>query len=150
MMGLAKYTLVLFFSLSITVELWAQCQGQIMEPGFQFLSSSKGCAPFNFRIQTKYFQSVPGTLYFVDWGDGSPEQTYTQTTPGPDGPIISHVYPNVPQNCFYQVTIETQNSCNPRGSVILEPIFVTVWTNDVISIDPAVFRVCQGYAASLR
>lgn len=149
-MGLAKYTLVLFFSLSISGTLWAQCAGQIMEPGFQFLSSSKGCAPFNFQIQTKYFQSVPGTVYYVNWGDGSPIQSFVQTTPGPDGPIISHVYPNVPQDCFYQVTIEAENSCNPRGSVVLEPIFVTVWTNDVISIDPQVYRVCQGFATSLR
>lgn len=150
MSGLTKYTIVLFFSLSISGTLWAQCQGQIMEPGFQFLSSSKGCAPFNFQIQTKYFQSVPGTVYYVDWGDGSPEQSYIQTTPGPDGPIISHVYPNAPQNCFYQVVIEAENGCNPRGSVVLEPIFVTVWTNDVIDIDPQEFRVCQGYAASLQ
>jgi gliding motility-associated-like protein len=144
-----KYSLLLFFAL-ISEGVWAQCAGQIMEPGFNFVTSSRGCAPFNLQLQTRYLQSTPGTIYYVNWGDGSAQQTYTQTASFPNGPIVSHVYPNAAQNCFYQITIEVENACNPRGSVVLEPIFITVWTNDIISINPSVFRVCQGYAASLN
>lgn len=149
-MEVRKYVTLILIFLSATATVKAQCSGQIMEPGFQFLSSSKGCAPFNFSIRLTYFQSVPGTRYYVDWGDGSPAEVFTQVVAGPNGPDISHIYPNVSQNCFYQVTVDAENGCNPRGSVPLEPIFVTVWTNDEISIDPGTFRVCQGYAASLR
>lgn len=149
-MKLRLYVFIAVCCFLIPDHAWAQCAGQIMEPGFQFLSSSKGCAPFNFQIQTKYFQSTPGTVYYVDFGDGTPEQIYVQTTPGPDGPVISHIYPNSPQNCFYELNIEAENTCNPRGSTPLEPIFVTVWTNDVLDINPQEFRVCQGYAATVQ
>lgn len=148
-MKFRSYVLVLLFFFLIHGQTWAQCAGQIMEPGFRFLTSSQGCAPFNFRIQTQYFQSTPGTIYYIDFGDGTQVQV-TQTTPGPDGPIIDHLYTNLPQDCFYEVTIEAENACNPRGSTPLEPIYVTVWTNDVISIDPLEFRVCQGYATSMQ
>lgn len=124
----------------------SQCGG-IMEPGFAFLTSSRGCAPFTVNIQTLYLSSVPGTQYFVDWGDGTPEQTYTQV--GPTGVTIAHTYPNASINCGYDVVIDASNACNPRGSVVPVNTQVIVWTNDVISISPAVYRVCQGFAASV-
>ena len=68
-----------------------------MEPGFAFLTSSKGCAPFTVNIQTLYLSSVPGTQYFVDWGDGTAEETYTQV--GAAGVNITHVYPNTSVDC---------------------------------------------------
>ncbi len=124
----------------------AQCGG-VMEPGFAFLTSSRGCAPFTVNIQTLYLSSVPGTQYYVDWGDGTPEETYVQVAPG--GVNISHLYPNSPVNCGYDVVIDASNACNPRGSVVPILTQVVVWTNDVISINPMVFRVCQGYAADV-
>lgn len=124
----------------------AQCGG-IMEPGFAFLTSSRGCAPFTVNIQTLYLSSVPGTQYFITWGDGTPEQTFTQV--GATGVTISHNYPNTSINCGYDVIIDASNACNPRGSVVPINTQVIVWTNDVISINPAVFRVCQGYAADV-
>lgn len=124
----------------------AQCGG-IMEPGFAFLSSSRGCAPFTVNIQTLYLSSVPGTQYFVNWGDGSPEETYTQTLAG--GVNISHNYPLASINCGYDVVIDAANACNPRGSVVPINTQVIVWTNDVIAINPATYRVCQGYAATV-
>jgi len=127
--------------------LKAQCGGQIMEPGFQFLTSSRGCAPFNVRIETLYLSSTPGTLYYVDWGDGTPEETYVQTNA--TGVTIAHTYPNSPVDCGYIVRIDSENGCNPRGSVVPIETQVIVWTNDVISINPAVYRVCQGYAANV-
>ena len=125
---------------------WSQCGG-IMEPGFAFLSSSKGCAPFTVNIQTLYLSSVPGTKYFVNWGDGTAEQTYIQV--GPTGVNISHLYPGTSVNCGYDVVIDAENTCNPRGSVVAINTQVVVWTNDVISISPTVYRVCQGYAADV-
>jgi gliding motility-associated-like protein len=125
---------------------YAQCGG-IMEPGFAFLTSSRGCAPFTVNIQTLYLSSVPGTQYFIDWGDGTPEETYTQI--GPAGVSIVHTYPNTSVNCGYDVVIDASNACNPRGSVVPINTQVIVWTNDVISINPTVFRVCQGYAADV-
>ncbi len=118
-----------------------------MEPGFAFLTSSRGCAPFTVNIQTLYLSSVPGTEYYVDWGDGTPEETYVQVAPG--GVNISHLYPNSPVDCGYDVTIDAANACNPRGSVVPILTQVVVWTNDVISVSPAVFRVCQGFAADV-
>ena len=137
----------ILFVFSVTTEVWAQCGGQIMEPGFQFLSSSRGCAPFNVQIETLYLASTPGTQYFVDWGDGTPEEVYTQTNA--TGVIISHTYPNSPVDCGYDVVIDAENACNPRGSVVPIETQVVVWTNDVIAIDPGVLRVCQGFAANV-
>ncbi len=128
----------------------AQCtSADIMEPGFNFLTSSRGCAPFEIQIQTLYLNSTPGTIYHVNWGDGSPVENYVQTLPYPNGPIIIHTYTNTPVECGYQVTIEVENPCNPLGSVILEPINVIVWTEDLVFSEPDLFRVCQGFAASV-
>ncbi|MGE4017701.1 MAG: PKD domain-containing protein [Cyclobacteriaceae bacterium] len=125
----------------------AQCGG-IMEPGFAFLTSSRGCAPFTVSIETLYLSSVPGTVYYVDWGDGTPEEAYTQV--GPTGVTVMHTYPNSPVDCGYDVLIDASNGCNPRGSVVPIQTQVVVWTNDVISVNPAVFRVCQGFAADVQ
>ncbi len=125
----------------------AQCGG-ILEPGFAFLTSSRGCAPFTVNIQTLYLSSVPGTRYFVNWGDGSPEEVFTQA--GPTGVTIAHTYPNTSIDCGYDVTIDAANACNPRGSVVPIQTQVIVWTNDQVSMDPAEFRVCQGFAATIN
>src|SRR5690606_29755866 len=61
-----------------------------------------------------------------------------------------HTYPNSAVECGYDITIDAANSCNPRGSVVPVTTQVIVWTNDIISMNPAVFRVCQGFAASVR
>lgn len=119
-----------------------------MEPGFAFLTSSRGCAPFTVNIQTIYLASVPGTQYFVQWGDGTPEQTYTQV--GPGGVTMSHTYPLASVNCGYDVVIDAANACNPRGSVVPINTQVIVWTNDVVSINPGTVRVCAGYAADIQ
>ena len=119
-----------------------------MEPGFQFLTSSRGCAPFQVRLETRYLFAIPGTTYYVDWGDGSPEEIYTQT--GPTGVELIHTYPNSPVECGYDLTIDASNSCNPRGSVVPINTQVVVWTNDVIDIDPVEYRVCEGFAATVR
>ncbi|MBL6449490.1 PKD domain-containing protein [Fulvivirga sp. 29W222] len=140
---LTTFLLILVFQKSI-----AQCGGQIMEPGFAFLTSSRGCAPFNVGIQTLYLSATPGTVYYVDWGDGTPEETYVQTNT--TGVSLTHVYPNSPVVCGYDVIIDAENGCNPRGSVVPIETQVVVWTNDVLSIDPGVFRVCQGYAADVQ
>ena len=123
-------------------ELSAQCGGTL-EPGFAFLTSSRGCAPFTVNIQTIYLASVPGTKYFVDWGDGTAEQTYVQV--GAGGVVMNHTYPLASINCGYDVTIDASNACNPRGSVVPITTQVIVWTNDIVSINPAVYRVCAGY-----
>src|SRR5882762_3043882 len=138
--------LIVMLMLIQHAKLFAQCGG-IMEPGFAFLTSSRGCAPFTVNIQTIYLSSVAGTQYFVDWGDGTPEQTYVQA--GPGGVIMSHNYPLASISCGYDVVIDASNACNPRGSVVPITTQVIVWTNDVISIDPAVYRVCAGYAATV-
>lgn len=124
----------------------AQCGGTL-EPGFAFLTSSRGCAPFTVNIQTLYLSSVPGTRYYVNWGDGTPEETYTQV--GAGGVNLTHLYPNTSINCGYDVEIDASNACNPRGSVVPINTQVIVWTNDVIGISPATYRVCQGFAASV-
>lgn len=149
-MGVKRFLLLLsVFLLSLSLsEVKAQCGTQIMEPGFQFLTSSRGCAPFTVRLETLYLQSVPGTQYFIDWGDGTVEEVYTQLNA--TGVVIQHTYPNSPVDCGYDLTIDAENGCNPRGSVVPITTQVIVWTNDVISIDPAVFRVCQGFAANLQ
>lgn len=144
-----KRILLLFFlCLNAALSASAQCGGQIMEPGFKFLTSSRGCAPFTVQIQTFYLSSVPGTNYYITWGDGTPEELYTQTNA--TGVVISHNYPNYSIDCGYDVTIDASNSCNPRGSVVPIQTQVIVWTNDVISIDPGVYRVCQGFATDLN
>lgn len=132
-------------------ELQAQCtSADIMEPGFNFITSSRGCAPFTIEIQTLYLNSTPGTIYHVDWGDGSPVQDYTQINSYPNGPIISHAYIDAPVDCGYQVIVEVENPCNPLGQVVLEPINVIVWTEDIITADPDVYRVCEGFASNIN
>ncbi|HEY0740731.1 MAG TPA: PKD domain-containing protein [Chryseosolibacter sp.] len=149
-MRLKTYVLI-FFSLFLTGNAWAQCtSSDIMEPGFQFLTSSRGCAPFQVRIETLYLASTPGTTYYVNWGDGSPEEVYTQGPLPATGVELTHIYPNSPVDCGYDVTIDAENACNPRGSVVQVVTQVVVWTNDIVEINPAEFRVCQGFAASLN
>ena len=131
-------------------EAQAQCtSSDIMEPGFNFITSSRGCAPFTIEIQTLYLNSTPGTIYHVDWGDGSSVQDYVQVNSYPNGPIISHEYINSPVDCGYQVIIEVENPCNLLNSVVLEPINVIVWTEDIVSSDPDVYRVCEGFASNI-
>ncbi len=139
--------LLLLLSLSSSISLYAQCGG-ILEPGFKFLTSSRGCAPFTVNLETFYLSSVPGTVYYIDWGDGSPEQQITQINA--TGVTISHNYPNASVNCGYDMVIDASNACNPRGSVVPINTQVIVWTNDAISINPQEFRVCQGFASTLR
>jgi gliding motility-associated-like protein len=140
--------LCLFLMCYLTLtKSYGQCGG-ILEPGFAFLTSSRGCAPFTVNIQTLYLSSVPGTQYFINWGDGSPEEIYTQV--GPSGVSITHTYPNNPVDCGYDLVIDASNACNPRGSVVPINTQVIVWTNDVVAIDPGVFRVCQGFAANMQ
>jgi gliding motility-associated-like protein len=120
-----------------------------MEPGFNFITSSRGCAPFTIEIQTLFLNSTPGTIYHVDWGDGSAIEDYNQTMAYPNGPIITHEYINAPIACGYQVTIEVENACNPTGSVDAVVTNVIVWTDDLVASAPDVFRVCQGFAANI-
>jgi gliding motility-associated-like protein len=120
-----------------------------MEPGFEFITSSRGCAPFEIQIQTKFLNSTPGTIYHIDWGDGSPQEDFIHAAGSPSGPIIIHEYIDAPVSCGYQVLVEVENACNPLGSVILEPINVIVWTDDIVYSEPDVYRVCQGFASSI-
>ncbi len=144
---LFPFLIAVFLLLPVfNINSFAQCGG-ILEPGFAFLTSSRGCAPFTVNIQTLYLSSVPGTQYFIDWGDGTPEETFTQVNA--TGVTIAHTYPNTSVNCGYDVVIDASNACNPRGSVVPINTQVIVWTNDVISINPNVFRICQGYAADV-
>jgi len=145
-MGIKKIILSFSFFLVLTYQLAAQCGG-ILEPGFKFLTSSRGCAPFTVNLQTLYLSTVPGTQYFINWGDGTPEESFTQVDP--TGVTIAHTYPNASVNCGYDLTIDASNACNPRGSVVPIVTQVIVWTKDVISINPQEFRVCQGFAANL-
>ncbi len=135
--------LLIFLSQSVA---WSQCD--IMEPGFKFLTSSRGCAPYTVTFETLYLSSVDGTQYYVDWGDGTPEEVFTQQN-GDPGVTVTHTYPNASVDCGYDVTIDASNSCNPRGSVVPIVTQVIVWTKDVVAIDPTEFRVCQGFAGNL-
>jgi gliding motility-associated-like protein len=146
-MALKKFLLALGLACVPLVEVLAQCGSFIMEPGFAFTTSSRGCAPFTVGLETRYLASVPGTEYYVNWGDGTPEETYVQTDMF--GVTISHLYPNSPIDCGYDLIIDAANSCNPRGSVIAITTQVVVWTNDVLSINPGEFRVCQGFATNV-
>jgi gliding motility-associated-like protein len=125
---------------------FSQCGG-ILEPGFKFLTSSRGCAPYTVNLQTLYLSSVIGTKYFINWGDGTAEQSFTQANA--TGVTIAHTYPNASINCGYDVVIDASNACNPRGSVVPINTQVIVWTKDIAFINPLTFRVCQGLAASL-
>jgi len=128
----------------------AQCtSADIMEPGFKFITSSRGCAPFTVQIQTLFLNSSPNTVYHVDWGDGSPIEDYIQTNPYPNGPIITHNYVDIPIECGYQLIIEAENPCNPVGSVDPVVTSVVVWTTDPVATDPDVYRVCQGFASTI-
>lgn len=146
---LKRYGFILFILLLTLFQTksFGQCAG-VLEPGFAFLTSSRGCAPFTVNIQTLYLSSVPGTQYYINWGDGTAEEIYIQTNA--TGVSISHNYPNSSVECGYDVVIDASNSCNPRGSVVPINTQVIVWTNDVVAIDPGEFRVCQGFAANLQ
>ncbi|MFO0507578.1 MAG: hypothetical protein ACK5YS_01775, partial [bacterium] len=88
------------------------------------------CA-FYGQSRTLYLQAVPGTVYYIDWGDGTPVQVITQTNA--TGVTISHTYPLASIDCGYDLTIYASNACNPRGSVVPINTQVIVWTNDMVS-----------------
>lgn len=145
------FIIALAYFWSAGLDSLAQCtSADIMEPGFKFITSSRGCAPFTIEVQTLFLNSTPGTIYHVDWGDGNPVEDYIQINNYPNGPIVSHEYIDAPVECGYQVIVEVENVCNPINSVILEPINVIVWTEDIVLSDPDVYRVCQGFASSIR
>jgi len=151
MKGFKLFIVTVFFAWLGIAETTAQCtSADIMEPGFNFITSSRGCAPFTIEIQTLYLNSTPGTIYHVDWGDGSSDSDYIQVSNYPNGPIISHEYVNSPVDCGFQINVEVENPCNPLGSVILEPINVIVWTDDLVFSDPDVYRVCEGFASTIN
>lgn len=125
----------------------SQCNGQL-EPGFTFLTSSRGCAPFTVNIETLFLGAVAGTSYRVNWGDGTAPQTVVQTNA--TGVILAHTYPTSPVNCGYDVQIDAFNACNPLGSVVPVLTQVVVWNEDVVNIAPQTFRVCQGFAATMN
>jgi gliding motility-associated-like protein len=131
---------------SIISKAFSQCGG-ILEPGFKFLTSSRGCAPYTVNLETLYLNTAIGTKYFIDWGDGTPEQSFTQTNA--TGVTVSHVYPVASVDCGYDLVIDASNACNPRGSVVPIRTEVIVWTKDVVKINPAEIRVCQGFATNL-
>jgi len=145
-----KRILLTIFSIALVFvshEIKAQCK--IMEPGFNFLTSSRGCAPFTVKIETGFLDAdKAATSYYVNWGDNTPEEQVDAAI-GVAGVTLTHTYLNAATTCGYDVVIDASNSCNPRGSVVSVNTQVVVWTNDVISIDPAVYRVCQGFAADV-
>src|SRR6478609_431135 len=101
-MGERRDIILLFFlvALFFSERGWAQCGG-IMEPGFQFLTSSRGCAPYTVQIETRYLNAVAGTVYYANWGDGSPQEIFTQTNA--TGVTMTHLYPSASINCGYDV-----------------------------------------------
>jgi gliding motility-associated-like protein len=133
--------LISFFWLTVR-HAHAQCV--ILEPGFRTITSSKGCAPYTVQLETTYRLPIPGTQYFVDWGDGTPIESYTQTNT--TGVVVTHIYPLASVDCGYDVVIDASNSCNPLGSVPVVRTEVVVWAKDEVSIGPSVLRVCQGVA----
>src|SRR5882757_8313602 len=139
-MRASNFFLVFFFLFALSFEIHAQCGG-IMEPGFKFLTSSRGCAPYTVNLETLYLSSVSGTTYYFDWGDGTPEEVFVQANA--TGVTVSHIYPNASVDCGYDVTIDASNACNPRGSVVPIVTQVIVWTKDIVSINPQEFRVCE-------
>jgi gliding motility-associated-like protein len=145
-MRASRLILLFLFLIVLNGVVIAQCGGTL-EPGFKFLTSSRGCAPYTVNLETLYLSSVPGTTYYVDWGDGTPEESFIQANA--TGVTVSHLYPNASIDCGYDVTIDASNACNPRGSVVPIVTQVIVWTNDIVSINPQEFRVCEGFAASL-
>jgi len=107
-----------------------------------------GCAPYTVNLETRYLSSVPGTVYYADWGDGTPIETFTQTNA--TGVVMTAHVSNSSVDCGYDLTIDASNACNPQGSVVPINTQVIVWTHDVISINPQVFRVCQGLRKHFR
>lgn len=147
-MSYQSFIRIALFLLSFVFPVLAKAQcGGILEPGFKFLTSSRGCAPYTVNLETIYLKAVPGTVYYFNWGDGTPEQIFTQTNA--TGVTVSHLYPLASVDCGYDVTINASNACNPKGSVVEITTQVIVWTRDIVSIDPQVFRVCQGFATNL-
>jgi gliding motility-associated-like protein len=142
-----KILLALLLLSCITHVAISQCNGQL-EPGFTFLTSSRGCAPFTVNIETLFLGAVAGTSYRVNWGDGTALQTLIQANA--TGVILSHTYPMSPVNCGYDVQIDAFNACNPLGSVVPVLTQVVVWNEDVVNIAPQTFRVCQGFAATIN
>lgn len=142
-----KKTLLALFLLFGFYRTYSQCNGQL-EPGFTFLTSSKGCSPFTVQIQTLFLGAVSGTSYRVDWGDGSAPQTVVESNA--TGVILTHTYVNSPVSCGYDVQIDAFNACNPLGSVIPVKTEVVVWNDDIVNISQQQFRVCEGFAATMN
>ncbi len=86
-----------------------------------FINQANGCAPhiteYNFSVPS---DNVNGTQYIVNWGDGSPSETYIHPiTP----PTLKHTFTesscgktvtlnNITYNNVYQPSVITQNPCS--------------------------------------
>ncbi|QCK14654.1 PKD domain-containing protein [Mangrovivirga cuniculi] len=142
--------LFIFFAVSPNYLYSQTCN---VEPGSDFLTSSSGCAPFEVRLMLRYLNSTAGTMYYVDWGDGSPIETYQQTddysAAANNGTIIEHTYASSPTDCGYIINIDAENTACPFGSIEPLQIPVVVWTEDEPAVAPNTYRVCAGYAADI-
>ena len=88
------------------------------------LSAVNGCAPFNLVIKNLNSRALVST-YTVDFGDGSPLATYTDTRD------ITHTYENDTKlvKLFY-ITITTKNEC---GESVSRPYEIRVQPQTVFS-----------------
>ncbi len=81
------------------------------------LSAQTQCNPLNYILT--FANQTPGNTYVIDWGDGTPTQSYTY----PNLPVLPNGVPHqyVPSSCqggvpqSYTITITANNSC-PSGT----------------------------------
>lgn len=81
------------------------------------LSAQTQCSPLNYILT--FANQTPGNTYVIDWGDGTPTQSYTY----PNLPLLPNGVPHqyVPSSCqggvpqSYTITITANNPC-PSGT----------------------------------
>lgn len=114
------------------------------------------CAPVTAEWAVNYGGITGSTVEFVyDWGDGNTvTRAAVMTAPGNYADTATYVYPQGGNQCNYQPRVYLRVDGQLCNSTVQEQN-VTVWDTDNenggnVSVDPQVFRVCVGNAATLN
>ncbi|MDN5203265.1 PKD domain-containing protein [Fulvivirgaceae bacterium BMA10] len=148
-MVLKRYILVVICLSAIISKAYGQPCGLPPIPGLVVTNNGAGCAPLNTEIRTEFTNLNAGSVITVDWGDGSPVDTYTSTATNLNT-TMTHAYPRNFNVCEYTITATAVKNCDDSPSATINAD-ITVWDDDQTGMDiSGPFYVCQGFAANIQ
>jgi hypothetical protein len=110
---------------AVDVGYYTQFDGAVLQKDVvsNFIFSSTTSNPYQYDVyntSNEVQKFLELSLYFVDWGDGTPRQTITEFTPN----YVTHTYPTA--NATYKITLQ---QTNPWGITTVTKTITTPFVN---------------------